>query len=63
MDSSSARKFFVVERRMVVDRSMRLIKRYGLFVSAAVLPNSPVPLSLESHRLAVDPLGYLPPEL
>lgn len=48
---------------MVVDRSMRLIKPHGLFVSTAVLPQPAVPLSLECGRLALDPLGFLPPQL
>jgi len=48
---------------MEVDRSMRLIRLHGLFVSPAVLPEPALPLSLGLCRLALDPLGFLPPQL
>jgi hypothetical protein len=48
---------------MVVERSMRLIKPHGLFVSTALLPKPALPLPLELHTMALDPLGFLPPQL
>lgn len=46
---------------MVVERSMRLIKPYGRFVSPTVLSESALPLSLGPGWLALDPLGLLSP--
>jgi len=40
-----------------MDRSMRLSKPHGLFVSTAVLPEPAVPLPLGPRRLVMDPLG------
>ena len=48
---------------MVVERSMRLIEPHGLVVSPTVLPEPAVPLPLGPGRLALDPLGYVPPQL